>query len=109
MTCNTCKLTKSHDTADQGCTYDELLQAAQADCPRCTLVLKCIKTGAAQIKVEDILQVVALSDGYVKINWSGGEFSLEVFNQYGKSLPSTLLDEEGPRRSFSIRYRIMLK
>ncbi|ENH67407.1 hypothetical protein FOC1_g10010677 [Fusarium oxysporum f. sp. cubense race 1] len=41
MTSITCKLTESPDTADQGCTYDELLQAAQADCPRCTFVLKC--------------------------------------------------------------------
>ncbi|EWZ36568.1 hypothetical protein FOZG_10561 [Fusarium oxysporum Fo47] len=83
MKCITCKLTESPDTADQACTYDELLQAAQADCPRCTFVLKCIRTGAAHIEVGDILQVAASSDGYVTIHWSGGEISLEVFNEHG--------------------------
>ncbi|RKK67165.1 hypothetical protein BFJ69_g14719 [Fusarium oxysporum] len=108
MKCITCKLTESPDTADQACTYDELLQAAQADCPRCTFVLKCIRTGAAHIEVGDILQVAASSDGYVKIHWSGGEISLEVFNEHGKSLSSKLLDDEGSRRSFSLKYRIIL-
>jgi hypothetical protein len=108
MTCTACDFPAAPDNADQGSTYDELLQAAQANCPRCTFVLKCIRTGAAHIKVADILKVTALSHGYVKIIWSGGELSLEAFNQHGKSLSSTCIDDEESQRSFPFRYRFLL-
>ncbi|KAF5622381.1 tol [Fusarium tjaetaba] len=78
----------SPDHGDQGCTYDELVQAAEADCPRCTFVLKCIRGGATHLKVGDIKKVTTPSRGYVKFEWSAGEIMLEIFNQNGKSIIS---------------------
>ncbi|CVK91974.1 related to tol protein [Fusarium mangiferae] len=89
MTCLTCTFPSSHDQGHQGYTYDDLVQAAEAACPRCTFVLRCISRGAAHIRVGDMTTVTALTHGHFTIHWSGGECSLEVFNQHGKSLSSS--------------------
>lgn len=104
MACLTCVFPASTDHGDQGWAYDELVQAAEAGCPRCTFLLKCIRRGAAHIEVGDIKKVTTPSRGYAKIEWSGGEIMLEIFNQHGKSIIFPYLSTSQRYLSFRRRF-----
>lgn len=71
---------------DYICNYGDIVQAAGTNCPRCSFVLECIRTGAADVHVPENVNVWVWPDCFCQLNLQSEPISLETFVQNGKLL-----------------------
>ncbi|KAH7186196.1 heterokaryon incompatibility protein-domain-containing protein [Fusarium flagelliforme] len=82
MNCVACKLPiNSFEIKYYDCTYDEMAQGAGTNCPRCSFVSECIRTGAVEVPISDILKVRVWQNYYCELPMRNGCISLDTFTQ----------------------------